>query len=124
MAQMNYTIEQFKQKVNTPKFGFTIFAKKNEVTGNVEVQYCKDAEGKVVNYTDPTTGEVKPLPKVMVRDAARNIVAFCSAEVSRTKMTGGKALEGAYFEARPTADGGETYLLRKSSVTKYDLDEE
>lgn len=125
IMEKNLTVEEFKEKFHTSKLCFAIFRKTNQETGEVEIQYCHDAEGKVANYTDEASGEVKPLPRIVVRDTAKNIVAFCSAAVCATKMNGGKALEGAYFEPRVQADGSLGYQLRKSgSNSQYDLGEE
>lgn len=119
----NLTVEQFKQLVGTQKLCFSIFRKTNKDTGAVETQYCHDAAGNNVTYKD-AEGKEKPLPKVIVRDSANNIVAFCSASVSLKKLTGGKALEGSYFEARPQADGSVSYLLRNQASSEFDLGEE
>ena len=120
----NLTVEEAKMKFHTPKFCFSIFRKTNE-NGVVETQYCKDANGKTITYVDPTTGEEKPLPKVLVKDSAKNIVAFCSAAVAKTKILGGSALEGAYFQPALNAAGETVYQLRRSGTSsEYDLGEE
>lgn len=126
MAQSmkNLTVEEAKLMFHTPKFCFTMFRKTNPSTGVVETQYCKDAEGKVIKYTD-ADGNEKPLPKVAVRDTAKNIVAFCSAAVAKAKVLGGSALEGAYFQPSINADGETVYQLRKSGTSsEFDLGEE
>lgn len=121
----NLTVEEAKLMFHTPKFCFTMFRKTNPSTGVVETQYCKDAEGKVIQYADPVSGEMKPLPKVAVRDTAKNIVAFCSAAVAKAKVLGGSALEGAYFQPSINADGETVYQLRKSGTSsEFDLGEE
>lgn len=122
--EKNFTVEEFKEKCRTPKFLFTIFRKTNAETGEVEVQYYHDAEGKVRTFTD-AEGNVKPIPRVAVKDTANNIVAFCSAAVAERKAKGMSALEGSYFEPRPQADGTTTYQLRRRGTSEeWDLGEE
>ena len=124
MEKENLTVEEFMRVMRTPKLGFAIFRRTNPETGVVETQYCRDAEGNVVTYTDPTTGEVKPLPKVLVKDTAQNIIAFCSAEVGKKKILGGKATEGSYFHASYNPDGTIGYQLRKAGSSEFSLGEE
>ena len=125
MEKKNLTVEEVKEKFHTSKLCFAIFRKTNPETNQVEVQYCHNAEGEVAKYVDAATGKEKPLPRVVIRDTAKNIVAFCSAAVCATKMNGGKALEGAYFEPRLQADGSVGYQLRKAGVSsEFDLGEE
>lgn len=122
MAQ-NYTVEQFKQLNGTAKFLFSIF-KRRDAQGNVTTVLSHNEKGETLTYVEPSTGEVKPLPKMVVKDTANNIIAFCSAAVAKQKLEGGKALENSYFEGYENASGSVSYTLRKVAASDESLSAE
>lgn len=118
----NLTIEQARMAFGTQKFCFSIF-KTRDASGNVVNVFSHNADGTVATYADPSTGEIKSLPKLAVKDSAGNIVAFCSASVAKKKLEGGKALEGSYFKAFE-GPNGVSYTLQAVASTSSDLEAE